>query len=121
MMSKRVGGIIFIKVDGVQYRAKGNWSYNFGVAKREGVVGADGVHGYKEMPQIPFIEGVITDDSEISAIDILKIKDATVTLELANGKVAVLKDAWFAGDGNMSTEEGEIEARFEGLDADEVR
>ena len=117
----RVGGIIFIKVDGVQYRAKGSWTYNLGQNKREGVVGADGVHGYKEMPQIPFIEGTITDDADISTETLLKVKDASVMLELANGKIISLKDAWFAGDGNGSTEEGEIDARFEGLSADEVR
>lgn len=120
-MSKRVGGIIFVKVDGAQFRVKGSWTYNLGKAKREGVVGSDGVHGYKEMPQIPFIEGAITDDPDISIESLLETKDATITLELANGKVVSLKDAWFAGDGNMTTEEGELEARFEGLECDEIR
>ena len=117
----RVGGIIFIKVDGVQYQAKGSWTYNFGIPKREGVVGSDKVHGYKEMPQIPFVEGVITDSGDISAEDLLKISDATITLELANGKVGVWRNGWFAGDGNITTEEGEIAARFESLSAEEVR
>lgn len=117
----RIGGIIFIKVDGQQYKAKGNWTYNLGEPKREGIAGSDSVHGYKETPQVPFIEGTITDDPDISTAALLRIKGATCTLELANEKVIVLRDAWFAGDGNGSTEEGEIEARFEGLGADEIR
>lgn len=117
----RVGGIIFIKVDGVQYKAKGSWTYNFGKPKREGIAGSDKVHGYKEMPQVPFVEGVITDDSEISAEQLLLVKDATVTLELANGKVGVWRQSWFAGDGNITTEEGEIATRFEAIEAEEVR
>lgn len=120
-MSKRIGGIIFVKVNGEQYKAKGSWTYNLGRGKKEGVAGSDGMHGYKEMPQVPFIEGAITDDSEISAIDLLDIKDATITLDLANGKTVVLSNAWFAGEGNITTEEGEIASRFEGMDADEVR
>lgn len=120
-MSKRIGGIIFIKVDGAQYKAKGNWTYNLGRLKKEFIAGADGVHGFKAMPQVPFIEGTITDDSEISMEDLLDIEEATVTLELANGKVISLSQAAFAGEGNGSTEEGEIEARFEGMDCDEIR
>lgn len=117
----RVGGIIFIKVDGVQYQAKGSFTYNFGLPKREGVVGADKVHGYKETPQIPFVEGAITDSGEISAETLLKVKDASITLELANGKTGIWRNGWFAGDGNITTEEGEIAARFESLSAEEVR
>lgn len=117
----RVGGIIFVKVDGVQYRVKGSWTYNLGKAKREAVVGSDSVHGYKELPQVPFIEGTITDDAAVSMEALLTVTGATIILELANGKVISLKDAWFAGDGNFTTEEGELEARFEGLSANEIR
>lgn len=109
----RVGGIIFIKVDGVQYQAKGSWTYNLGKPKREAVVGSDSTHGYKELPQVAFVEGVITDSSEISAESLVGVVGATVTLELANGKVISFRNSWFAGDGNITTEEGEIAARFE--------
>jgi len=117
----RVGGKILIKADGNQYRAKGSWTYNLGADKREAVVGSDSVHGYKEMPQVPFIEGTITDSPDLSLEQLLNLKDAQVILELANDKIISLNSAWFAGDGNATTEEGEIDARFEGLSADEIR
>ncbi|MBE9542499.1 MAG: phage tail tube protein [Proteobacteria bacterium] len=117
----RVGGIIFIKVDGGQLRAKGEFEYNIGVAKREAVVGSDGVHGYKEDPQVPFIMGAITDEESLDLKALLSTKDATITLELANNKVIVLKDAWYAEEGTVKTGEGEIPVRFEGLDGDEIR
>lgn len=117
----RVGGIIFIKVDGVQLQAKGNFTYNYGKPKKEGVVGADKVHGYKEAPQIPFVEGAITDAGDLSLENILAISDATVTLELANGKIGVWRNAWFAGEGSGTTEEGEIAVKFEALSAEEIR
>ena len=47
------------------------------------------------------------------------IKDATITLELANGKTVTLFDGWNASSGDASTEEGEIEVKFEGTRATE--
>lgn len=120
-MAERIGGIIYVKVDGQQYKAKGNWTYNLGRGNKEGVAGNDAVHGYTETPQVPFIEGTITDSAEISHISLIEINNAAVTLELANGKVISLEEAWFAGEGEGSSEAGEISARFEGLDADEIR
>jgi len=119
-MERRLGGIIFIKVNSKGFNAKGEFTYNIGAPKREGIVGSDNVHGYKETPQIPYIEGAITDTSELDLESFVKIKDATVTLELSNGKVIVLREAWFAADGNVTTEEGEIECRFEGMKGEEV-
>lgn len=117
----KIGGKIFVKVDGQQYRAKGSWSYNIGADKREAVVGSDQVHGFKEMPQVPFIEGTITDTGTLNMTNLLKLTDVQVILELNNGKIISLNNAWFAGEGTASTEEGEIEARFEGLSAEEIR
>lgn len=119
-MNNRIGGIIFVKADGELFRAKGSWTYNKGAGMREGIAGSDSVHGYKELPQVPFIEGVITDHNDVDLDALLNIKDATITLELANDKIFVLRQAWFAGEGSVTTEEGEIEARFEGMDAEEV-
>lgn len=117
----RTGGLIALKVDGEMYFAKGNFTYNLGKARREAVVGADRVHGFKETPQVPFIEGEITDRGEMSLDALVSIENATVTLELATGKVIVLREAWYASEGTGNTEEGNIGARFEGMDAEEIR
>lgn len=117
----RIGGTIALKVNGDIYFAKGNFTYNIGKPKREGVVGADVVHGYKETPQIPFVEGEITDRNEMSLEDLVTLDDATITLELANGKVITLSEAWYAGEGTGNTEEGNIACRFEGMSAEEVK
>lgn len=117
----RIAGIIALKVNGTQYLAKGNFTYNIGKPKREGVVGSDGTHGYKETPQIAFIEGEITDRSDISLETLLATTGATVTLELGNGKVIVLRDAWYAADGTFNTEEGNGQVRFEGMSGEEIR
>ncbi len=117
----RIGGAISLKVDGDMYFAKGNFTYNIGIPRKEGVVGSDRVHGYKETPQIPFIEGEITDRQDLSLEKLQAIESSTVTLELANGKVIALSEAWYASEGTGNTEEGNIAARFEGMSAEEIR
>lgn len=118
---ERVGGIIFLKVNSQQLRAKGNFTFNLGRPKAEAIVGADAVHGYKEMPQVPFIEGEITDGSDMSLEALVSTRNATVTLELANSKVVVLREAFYAADGTGNTEEGNMQVRFEGISAEEIR
>lgn len=119
-MAKRVGGIIELKINGAVYAAKGSFSWNLGRPKMDPVMGHDTMHGYKELPQEGFIEGVITDMSEISVETLVTTKDATVTLALPNGKIFVLRDAVFTGEGTVTTEEGEIAVRFSGK-GEEVR
>lgn len=121
MSSQRRGGIIQVQVGGVVYDAKGAWTYNLGKPKREAIIGSDGVHGYKETPQVAFIEGEITDRGSLNLKTLVTLTDTTVTLELANGKVIVLRSGWYAGEGTGNTEEGNIACRFEGMSADEVQ
>jgi len=119
-MSNRLSGLINFKVNGELQQAKGNFTYNLGQVKREAIVGADRVHGYKALPQVPYIEGEITDSSDYDLEALQNVDDATITLELANGKTVVLRDAWYAADGDVQTEEANIQIRFEGLSAEEV-
>lgn len=119
-MSQRVGGIISLQVNGELYNAKGNFTYNLGRPLRESVLGSDRAHGFKETPQIAFVEGEITDRSSLDLATLVTLKDVTVTLELANGKVVVLRDSWYAADGTGNTDEGNIAVRFEGPEGEEV-
>lgn len=119
-MGQRLSGTIQFQVDGVPYNVVGGFTYNLGRAKREGLVGHDRVHGFKEVPQIPFIEGEIRDQPGLNLSALQSITNATVTLTLAVGKVIVLRDAWYASEGDVGTEEANIAVRFEGLSAEEV-
>lgn len=120
-MGNRLAGLLEVQVNGTLLQAKGNWTYNLGANKREAIVGSDKVHGFKEMPQVPYIEGEVTDASSLDVEELLRTDDATITLKLANGKVIVLRNAWYAADGTVGTEEANIQIRFEGLGAEEVR
>ena len=112
MGNNRRAGIIHLKINGEMQDAKGDFTYNLGHPIREEIIGSDGVHGYKETPQAAFIEGAITDRSDLKLADFVTIDDGTVTLELANGKTIVLSEAWFAGEGSGTTGESEIAVRF---------
>ncbi|WP_341893884.1 phage tail tube protein [Ferrovibrio terrae] len=121
MTKNRRAGRIYLKVDGVRYDAKGSFSYNLGAPKRTAIVGADKVHGFSEEVQVPYIEGEITDSPDFDLRKFTEIDGATITLELGNGKVISLREAWYAAEGKGETKEANIEVRFEGLDAEEVR
>lgn len=120
MADQRRGGTIQLQVGGEVQDAKGNFTYTLGTPKREALMGSDRVHGYTEKPQVPSIEGAITDRGNLDLKALFNGKDLTITLAVANGKVVTLGQAWFAGDGKGTTEEGEIEVRWEGLTAEEV-
>jgi len=121
MANRRVGGIIFFKVDGELFQSKGEFTYNINPNKRESVVGADVIHGFSETPKAIFIEGAITDSDELDLENFLSLRDSTITLELANGKVIVLREAFYAGDGDVTSSQGEIQVRFEAISGEEVR
>jgi hypothetical protein len=120
MADQRRAGLIQLQVNGEIQDAKGNFSYNLGRPKREAIVGADSVHGYKEMPQVSFIEGAITDRGTLDLAALTSGSGLTVTLTLGNTKIVVLSEAWFAGEGTGSTEEAEIAVRWEAKVAEEV-
>lgn len=114
-MGQRKGGTIQLQVNGTVYLAKGDFSYNLGIPLREEIMGADTLHGYKETPQAAFIEGEITDMIDLDLASVLRQNNVTVTLDLAVGKLFVLSDAFFAGEGTANTGEGNIAVRWVGL------
>ena len=116
----KIGGVISVKANGQTIHAKGEFTYNTGQLKKEMVLGVDRVHGHKAMVQVPFIEGATSDLSDVDTEAIKNLEDATVILEANNGKTVVLRDAVYASEGDTTTEEGEIQLRFEGLSCEVI-
>jgi hypothetical protein len=117
----RIAGTAYLKKNGVSLEMKGNWDYSLGLPKNEGMTHTAGVAGYKQMPQIPYLEGELIDRSDLSLKDLCETDGATITLELANGKIIVFRNAWYASDGKAGTEEANITTRFEARQAEEVK
>ena len=119
-MRNRRSGTMKLQANGVIYDAVGSFSYNLGNPDREALVGPDRVHGYKELPKAPMIEGEIRDASDLNLSIIQNLTDATVTIELANGKQIMLSEAWYAAEGTVQTEEANIQFKFEGMSCTEI-
>jgi len=121
MADNRIAGVAYLKVDGNQYALRGSLTVSPDAIERAGVAGQDGVHGFTEKPRVPSISGDISDSAGLSLTDLRAIVDSTITVELANGKQYVLRDAWTSDAFELNTVEGQIGVKFEGLKCEEVK
>ena len=111
MSSSNVGGAITIKVDGEEYEGKGSFTFYSGYPKNEIVMGNKQVAGKKVMPTEPGIDGKIT-DINLDLKKLYTLEGATVTGELSNGRRFIYRNAWYAGDPQLETEEGEVDFKI---------
>jgi hypothetical protein len=119
-MGQRFAGIATVKADGKSFPLHGNFTVSPSPTERTGVAGQDNVHGYMEMPRVPFIEGEISMIPDMTLHMLDNITDATVIAELANGKVYVLRNAWTKSAQEINTHDGTTRVRWEGLTCDEL-
>ena len=117
----RIGGLFYLKVNGrIIMTTEGEFTYNLGKPKRSAEKnGALGVAGFVAEAQIPYIDGEIYDKKDVDVESILTMEEATVTLELYNGKTVILSRAAYCGDGEFNTK-GRLKVRFEGMEAELV-
>ncbi len=118
MAKNRVAGTAYLKLtnaDGAQYNPalRGGWTVMPSRFEKEGISGQDDVHGYKEMPKVPYIEGDITTTADLDIAAIEASEDITATIELANGHVYVGTEGWRAGTSEIDTEEGKLKLKLE--------
>ncbi len=115
-------GIIDVAYNGKLLPIKGKWKYNLGFPVNKSIMGHNGKRqGITSTPQVAYIEGPITDDSELKLKEILTIRNATITLKKLNGKTIVFRKADYCGDGEVETEEGEVSVRFEANSGEEMK
>ena len=119
-MATRIAGIAFLKLDGIQFSLRGALTVSPLDTEKEAITGQDGFHGYKEMPKVAFIEGEISDRGGLSLKALQAVTDSTITAELANGKVYVLRDAFCAAAIELDTVDAKTKVRFEGASCEEL-
>jgi hypothetical protein len=119
-MAQAVAGTAFFKVDGDQYPLRGNFTVSSSPIERTMLAGQDYVHGYQELPRVPWIEGDVTTTPEVLLEDLDAMVDVTVTAELINGKTYVLKQAACKSALENNTREGQVRVRFEGTSCEEI-
>lgn len=119
-MAQRFAGVAYIYANGRQLPLRGNMTVSITKFERTGIAGQDGVHGYSEMPRVPFIEVDISKLGDVSVEELDGITEATVTAEAADGTTYILKEAWTAGVREVNTAEGSVRVRFEGMEGIEA-
>lgn len=111
----RLAGVATISIDGVPYHVAGQGTYRVSGSSRESLIGQDGYHGYKEMPQAGSIKWQGRDSSGLAVAALNEANNATVTLVLANGKVVTGRNMARVGDPlEVNTEDGTFDVSFEG-------
>ena len=116
----RIAGLAFWTVDGVRLAVRGSLMVSPTAFERAGIAGQDRVHGYSENPVVPYIEGDVSLQPGTSVSDVDAVTNATITAELADGRVFVLRNAWRAGKSEVNSKDGQYKVRFEGTSCDEL-
>lgn len=103
-------GIIEVKRDGSVLRVEGEWTYHDGTPQKEEQVG----HNYVApvyQPQARFVAGNARFETLAEESDFLATKSATITLQLANGELLTLEDAFVTRTGEGNTNSGLVPVR----------
>ena len=119
-MAVRFAGIAFLMVDGNQLPLRGNFTVSPSSVERTMIAGQDGVHGYQELPRVPYIEGDISLTPEVNLEDIEQQTDVTVIAQLANQKQYTLSSATCKAALEGNTRDGQARVRWEGVFCEEI-
>lgn len=115
-----VSGTLYVTVDGIQRRVRGNVKYSPHGVSRESMMGVDGYHGRKETHEPAYLECDITDAGDTKLKDFIDMQDVEVMAELANGKVFTMRNAAQMTKPENDPVEGQFTVRFEGGHGEEI-
>lgn len=119
-MAQRFAGIAFLMINGNQYALRGNFTVSPSAVERTMIAGQDGVHGYQELPRVPYIEGDLSAVPQLSLEELESQTDVTVVAQLANGMQYTLASATCKAGLEENTRDGQLRVRWEGLWCEEV-
>lgn len=115
-----IAGTAYLKINGETKTLGGSWSVSPTTTVKTGSTGLSGYTGYTEAPRVPYMEGSLVDTGGLSIKELEKITDATITVELVNGKTFVGQEMFVAGEPSEDLATGEVSVRFEGRNIDEM-
>jgi Phage tail tube protein len=119
-MAQRIAGIAFLSVDGQQLALRGNFTVSPSSLERTMLAGQDGVHGYQELPRVPYIEGDVSTVPGLLLEDLQLGVDVTVVAQLANGMQYSLTGGTCKSAFENNTRDGQVRVRWEGLACQEI-
>ena len=113
-MSNLIAGVAQVTVDGTTYQLEGDLKYSPSTVKREALLGMDGFHGWKETPVTGSITMSLRDAGNLAVGDFNKIRNSTVVLQLANGKIVVGRNMGTVDALEVDSADAKFEVKFEG-------
>jgi hypothetical protein len=119
-VAQRIAGIAFLTVDGTQLALRGNFTVSPSAVERTMLAGQDGVHGYQELPRVPYIEAELSTVPGLLLEDLEAETDVTVIAQLANGLQYTLTGGTCKGGLENVTRDGQVRVRWEGLACQEI-
>jgi len=119
-MAQKFAGIAFLQVGGNQLRLRGNFTVSPSPVERTMIAGQDGVHGYQELPRVPFIEGDISTTPDMMLESLDGMTDVNVVAQLANGFTYSLISATCKAGLEANTRDGQVRVRWEGIWCEEI-
>jgi len=114
MSSNLIAGTAQVTVDGATYQLEGSAKYSPSRVKREALIGQDGFHGWKEMPVAGSISMSLRDAGNLTVGQLNAIRNATVVLTLANGKIVAGRNMGTTDVQEVETEDAKFDVKFEG-------
>lgn len=112
-------GKLYVRVNGVLLPIQGDASVEVGGVEREPVVLNDGTVGYREVYKEANVECTIAHNGQVALKEIQAIKDATINVEADTGHRWVITGAFSTSIPKIN-QNGEIEAKFSGQEAEEI-
>jgi hypothetical protein len=119
-MAQRIAGIAFLSVDGNQLALRGNFTVSPSALERTMLAGQDGVHGFQELPRVPWVEADISTVPGLMLETLDGETDVSVVCQLANGMQYSLTGATCKAGLENNTRDGQVRVRWEGLACQEM-
>ncbi len=111
--SNRLAGTAYVTVDGLTIMVAGQFKYSPSTMKRDTLTGMDGVHGYKETPNAPFISCQVRDSGGTTVNDFNNQTNVSIVVELANGKTIIGAGMWTVNTQEVDSTEATFDVRWE--------
>jgi hypothetical protein len=119
-MAVRFAGVAFVMIDGNQIPVRGNLTVSPSSVERTMIAGQDAVHGYQELPRVPYIECDVSTLPEIPLEDFEAQVNVTVVAQCANRFQYSLIAATCKAGFEENTRDGQVRIRWEGVACQEI-
>jgi len=114
-MAQRIAGIAYLWVNNRELALRGNFTVSPSNWERTMIAGQDGIHGFQELPRVPYIEGDVTLMPSLNLMDLVAQTSVDVVAQLANGKQYTMGGAACKANLEANTRDGQVRVRWEGL------